>query len=46
MVKIAEKRIASFNHIQTNTNKVGRVSSLSSDEIDGIFINYSIYPQR
>jgi hypothetical protein len=46
IAKIAERLIVSFNHIQTNTKKVGRVSSLSSYEINGIFINYSIYPQR
>jgi hypothetical protein len=44
MVKTVERRIASFNHIQTNTKKVERVSSLSSDEVKEIFINYSVYP--
>ncbi|CAG8754407.1 6672_t:CDS:1, partial [Funneliformis mosseae] len=39
-----ERHIASFNHIQTNTKKVRRVSSLSSNEVEGIFINYSVYP--
>ncbi|CAG8634022.1 7725_t:CDS:2 [Funneliformis mosseae] len=34
MVKTAERHIALFNHIQINTKKVGRVSSLSSDETE------------
>ncbi|CAG8742811.1 15044_t:CDS:1, partial [Funneliformis mosseae] len=41
-----ERCIALFNHIQINTKKVERVSSLSSDEVEGIFINYSVYSQR
>src|SRR5437763_15140349 len=34
------------NSVQKNMKKGGSVSSLSSDEVDRIFINYSVYPPR
>ncbi|CAG8857396.1 45235_t:CDS:1, partial [Gigaspora margarita] len=44
IAKTAKRHFAHSNPIQ---KKGGRnVSSLSSDEVDEIFMNYSIYPQR
>ena len=42
IAKTAKRRIAYSNPIQKNAKKGGSVSSLSSDEVDGIYLTYSV----
>jgi len=43
IAKIAKRHITYSNPIQKNAKKGERVSTLSSDNVNRIFINYSIY---
>src|SRR3954465_9459539 len=42
IVKTVKKQIVYFNPIQKNVKKEGSVSSLSSDEIEEIYLTYSV----